>query len=148
MDFLAKELVNTFVYTDFGKDREYATEVTINGRTYIKTGTYTATRVVADLYKLCTPSDNILKYVALVGISRQHPNDTKIKKEQGIEKAHENAMISPIATIKFDHKVSWYEIKPILEGILYSQNKSFIKTKQEIIASGKAKELAEQKYTR
>ena len=148
MDFLTKELVDTFVYSDFGKDREDSTEVKINGRTYIKFGTRTATCVVANLYKLCTPSDNSLKYVALIGISRQHPCDVKITKNEGLETANVNANISPIANIQFDHKVNWYEIKPILEGIAMAQTKRFVKTRQEIIAEGKEADLQNQKYNR
>ena len=117
MDFLTKELVATYDYTDFNVDRRDSTEVISYGRTYLKLGTRTATCVVANLYKLCTPSDNSFNYVAFIGISRQHPCDVKITKEEGLEKAQVNARISPIATIQFDHKVAYHEIKPILEGI-------------------------------
>ena len=148
MDFLTKELVATYDYTDFNVDRRDSTEVISYGRTYLKLGTRTATCVVANLYKLCTPSDNSFNYVALIGISRQHPCDVKITKEEGLEKAQINARISPIATIQFDHKVSYHEIKPILEGILYSQTKRFVNTRQEIIANGGADDLVNQKYKR
>ena len=148
MDFLTKELLATYDYTDCNLDRRDSTEVISYGRTYLKLGTRTATCVVANLYKLCTPSDNSFNYVAFIGISRQHPCDVKITKEEGLEKAQVNARISPIATINFDHKVSYYEIKPILEGILNSQAKRFVKTRQEIIASGGANDLVNKKYKR
>lgn len=148
MNFFRKELVDTFFYTDLNQNREDSKEVVINGRTYIKLGTRTATTVVANLYKVWDPSVKFYKYVALVGVTRQHPCDVKVDKEKGIELANEAANINPSMTITFDHKITYHEFKNFALSYISSLEPKFIKTRQEIVAEGGEEDLKNKKYSR
>ena len=79
-DFLTKNLVRTFDWNDLNQNRSIFGEVCINGRKYLKTGVATATTVVGNLYLVYDRSVKHNKYVLLVGIARQHPNDLHIKR--------------------------------------------------------------------
>lgn len=148
MNFLDKEFVHSFFISDYNADREDQKEVRINGRRYIKFGTRTAICVVANLYKLTTPSNNQFRYVALLGLSRQHPCDSKINKEQGIEIAAENANTNPVGMLYFDHEVTYYEIKDIMMSYANTFEKQFVKTHAELVAEGKTDDLKSKKYMR
>ena len=100
-NFLSKELVNTFAYTTATQDRDVCTDVSINGRRYRKYGTLQAVAFVGNLYKVGVPGEGYLKddgpvqnrndkYVLVIGMSKQHPYDTKVNKDLGYEIATEN----------------------------------------------------------
>ena len=134
MDFLDKERVRTFDYTDYNSDRSDTMEERINGRFYIKFGTRTATTVVGVLYKDNNPGDEqVKKYTLLVGISRQHPCDVRIDKEQGIELAHVAALTDPVMKIDLYDDIDFYKFKDIARAYCSTLPVEFIKTKQEII---------------
>lgn len=149
-DFLFKELVNTFVYTTATQDRDVFTDVSINGRKYTKYGTLQAVTFVGNLYKVGEngkgywPKEsgypdvkNHEKYILFIGISKQHPYDTKVNKQIGYEVAMENALDNPSIIIEVQGKFTYYRFKNIVENYLSTMNLSFIKTRQEIIAEGK-----------
>jgi hypothetical protein len=148
MNFLTKELVDSFVYSNIGSDREDSKSVVIKGRTYIKLGTVTATTIVANVYKVYDSSVKPNKYVALFGVARQHPCDVKVSREQGTEVAATNAQSHPIMQIEFDHQPNYFDLKPFMEAYINSLEVVFVKTKQELIAEGKEKELKAGKYNR
>ena len=148
MDFLRKDFVDSYFYTDFNKNREYSKEVVINGRKHLKFGTYTATTIVANIYKVYDPSVESYKYVALFGISRQHPCDVKVTKEEGIELANIAAHSKPFMTCQFEEKPNYHTFKYMADIYLHSMPKQFIKTKQEIIANGDEEKLLWKQYRR
>ena len=147
-NFLFKEKVNTFVYTTATQNRDVYTDVSINGRRYRKYGTLQAVAFVGNLYKVGVPGEGYLKddgpvqnrndkYVLVIGMSKQHPYDTKVNKDLGYEIATENMLTDPIMMIEVQGKFNYYRFKNIVENYLNTMKLEFIKTKAEIIAEGK-----------
>ena len=146
--FLFKELVNTFDYTTATQNREVYTDVSINGRRYTKYGTLQAVTFVGNLYNVGVPSEGYLKddgpvqnrntkKVLVVGLSKQHPYDTKVDKEYGYEVAKENMLTNPIMVIEVQGKFNYGRFRDIIEHYLDNMKLEFIKTRGEIIAEGK-----------
>lgn len=144
-----KELVNTFAYTTATQNRDVCTEVSINGRKYDKYGTLQAVAFVGNLYKVNIKGDGYWprekgpisnydnKYVLIVGMSKQHPCDTKVNKELGYEIAAMNALEDPIIILDIQGKFTYRRFKNIVENYLANMKLEFIKTKAEMIAEGK-----------
>ena len=109
----------------------------INGRLYDKHGVDCATTAVALYYKVYDPSFKHYKFAILVGIARQHPNDSTITEEIGEEIATENAMIDPVMVIEYPHKVHDDIIYNLLESYVGGLPIQFVKTRSEIKAEGK-----------
>lgn len=126
-DFLSKELVNTFSYTTATQNRDACTDVSINGRRYTKYGTLQAVTFVGNLYKL-----NEYKNVLVIGMSRQHPNESKINKEMGYEYAHINMLDDPIIMIEVQGNFTKRRFVNIVESYLSNMKLEFVKTKKEI----------------
>ena len=101
LDWLSKELLETYCFSNIDEDRTRSKEVIINGRSYIKYGVECATTVVALKYKVFDPSINRHKFVILYGIARQNPGDLIITAEEGKEIAMENALINPVMKVEY-----------------------------------------------
>ena len=140
-DFLTKNLVRTFDWNDLNQNRSIFGEVCINGRKYLKTGVATATTVVGNLYLVYDRSVKHNKYVLLVGIARQHPNDLHIKRNEGIEIANLKSLDTPVMQIEFDHEVTWDEFEELAEWYVEHQTPRFLKTSEEIKQSRKNNNL-------
>ena len=136
-DFLTKKLIRTFDWNDLGYDRSISEEVCINGRKYLKTGVSTSTTVVGNLYLVYDQSVKRDKYVLLVGIARQHPNDLQVKRNEGIEIANLKSLDTPVMQIEFDHEVTWEEFVELAEWYVEHQTPRFLKTNEEIKQSRK-----------
>lgn len=131
-DFLTKNLIRTFDWNDLGYDRSISEEVFINGRKYLKMGVATSTTVVGNLYLVYDRSVKQNKYILLVGIARQHPNELQVKRNKGIEIANLKSLDTPVIQIEFDHEISWDEFKKLAEWYVVNQTPKFIKTREEI----------------
>ena len=131
-DFLTKNLVRTFDWNDLGQNRSISEELCINGRKYLKTGVTTSTTVVGNLYLVYDQSVKHNKYVLLVGIARQHPDDLQVKRSEGIEIANLKSLDTPVMQIEFDHEVTWDEFKELAEWYVAYQQPRFIQTSEEI----------------
>ena len=131
-DFLNKNLVRTFNWDDLCQNRSISEEVFINGRKYLKTGVATATTVIGNLYLVYDRSVKHNKYVLLVGIARQHPDDLQVKRSEGIEIANLKSLDTPVMQIEFDHEVTWDEFKELAEWYVVYQQPRFIQTSEEI----------------
>lgn len=132
MDFLTKELIGVYSYTNMNEDRTDVKRVVIAGRTWLKTGTATATTVVSLLYKSYNPSVKRNEYVVLMGVARQNPGDVVLDKEHGYEVAMENALMSPVAIYNFEHEIDKDFIDSIMKNYVISLPVKFIKTRQEL----------------
>ena len=145
--FLTKKLIRTFDWDNLSKNRSITEEVCINGRKYFKTGVTTATTVVGNLYLVYDQSVKRNKYILLVGIARQHPNDLRIKRNEGVEIANLKSLDTPTMQIEFDHEVTWDEFKELTEWYVDYQSPKFLKTSEEIKESHKNNNLKySQKY--
>ena len=133
MDFLTKELVGVYSYTNMNEDRNDVKRVVIKGRTWLKTGTATATTVVSLLYRTYNPSVKHNEYIVLMGVARQNPGDINLDKNLGYEIAMENALMSPVATIKFESDILSEEvIYDFMKKYVESLPVRFIKTRAEL----------------
>lgn len=138
-NFLGKELVNTYAYTTATKDRDVCTYVSINGRRYAKFGTLQAVTFVGNLYKVNNSkgkSSDFDKYTLMIGMSKQHPCDTKVNKTEGYESAALRAIDDPILIIDVQGKFNKHRFNRIVENYLSNMKLEFIKTRAEIIESG------------
>lgn len=138
-DFLSKELVNTYAYTTATKDRDVCTYVSINGRNYAKFGTLQAVTFVGNLYKVDSYKKNskdFNKYVLMVGLSKQHPCDTKVNKQEGYEAASIRAIDDPIIIMNVEGKFDKHRFNNIVKNYLSNMKLEFIKTRKEILAEG------------
>ena len=148
--FLFKGLVNTFAYTTATQDRDVYTDVSINGRRYRKYGTLQAVTFVGNLYKVGCSGEGYWpkedgpiqtskneKYVLVVGMSKQHPYDTKVNKELGYEIAQTNSLDNPCMVIEVQGKFAKRRFVDLVEYYLSTMKLEFIKTREEIIAEGK-----------
>lgn len=136
MDFLTKELVDTIHYSDVKKDRYHTRKIVINGRPYIKIGNRTATSVIVLLYKVFNPSVEHSEYLALMGVARQNPKDKNITVEEGYEVAYENALISPVATVKYINKPSKIDILNLIDAYYNTLPQEFEYTQKELLKMG------------
>lgn len=139
--FLTKKLIRTFDWDNLSKNRSITEEVCINGRKYFKTGVTTATTVVGNLYLVYDRSVKRNKYILLVGIARQHPNELRIKRNEGVEIANLKSLDTPTMQIEFDHEVTWDEFKELAEWYVDYQTPKFLKTSEEIKESHKNNNL-------
>lgn len=134
MDFsYGKELVDIYYIDNNNEDRECVKTEIINGRTYDKYGTNTATTAAALLYKVEGPSNKPCKYALLVGVARQNPGDYVIDAATGREIATENAMINPVIVIEFPTNPGINVIYDIVDTYIESLPVKFVKTKQETL---------------
>ena len=132
-----KKLVKTLSYTTLTQDREVYTEVLIDGRKYLKHGQLQAVSVVGFVYKIFNDKTQCSEYWVQCGISKQHPCDTKITKEQGYEIAAENAMMNPFLVMKVNKQFGNNTFRDIMRAYVGDMDLEFIKTKEEIENQGK-----------
>ena len=144
IDLLGKEIVKTLVYTTANQNRSVYTPVSINGRTYMKTGELQVVSFVGNIYKIFNSETNNAEYWLHVGVSKQHPCDSKVDKKEGYEKAQENAFVNPIMVIQVNKKFGTITWRKMIDAYVADMDLEFVMTKQEIIAAGKQIE----KYTR
>lgn len=131
-DYLSKTLVESYDWSDFNEPRKHVSREIINGRVWFKTGRYCSTALVGDVYKLNNvPSEEPFKYVLLVGVSRQHPNERQGTRQDGVEVAALNAKTDPIMMIKLMNVPVYSDFKKICESYVNSIPYQFIRTRQE-----------------
>lgn len=131
MKFTNKEFVKSFEWCDLPAVREHFTSERINGRVYVKCGRHTATTFVGNLYKLCTPSNEPNKYVLLVGIAKQHPDDINPKKSVGVELAAYRSYAEPDIILYLDDPIKQQEFNMICDTVRLISPKQFIRTEAE-----------------
>ena len=130
-DFLSKELIGSYDWSDFNKNRNHITRENIEGRVWFKTGKYTSTAFVGDVYKLDVSSDEPFKFVMLVGMSRQHPNERKATKKDGIDVAAINAKLEPFMVTKYVNVPTYKDFAQICESYINNLPFQFVRTREE-----------------
>lgn len=127
-----KELVCSYDWSDVKDERQMTVSEIINGREVIKLGRYCATSAVADIYELndCS-SDEPFKYLMLIGIARQHPNETSVSRKVGVDIAATNAKVNPIITMKFQTIPCYCFVAGLIENYVECMPKHFVRTAQE-----------------
>lgn len=134
MDFLTKDFVASWYYTNIDEYREMEKKDVnpFNGRTYLKLGKACATTCVADVYKVWDPSVNQYKYVVFVGTARQHPSDLHISKSEGIEIARTNAETNPAMVLYYTNKPEKNFVINVMREYVWSLPLQIVKTGKEI----------------
>lgn len=131
MNILTKEILKTFSYTTANGNREGSMLVKINGRDYVKFGTFQAVTLVGDLCEVYDADVKRLKTVLFVGVSRQHPRDIKIEKELAYEVAHLNALFNPQMVIEVGECFTQYNFREFAKNYVDTLKLQFVKTVQE-----------------
>lgn len=132
MNILTKEILKTFSYTTANGNREGSMLVKINGRDYVKFGTFQAVTLVGDLCEVYDADVKRSKTVLFVGVSRQHPRDIKIDKELAYETAHLNALFNPQMVIEVGECFTQYNFREFAKNYVDTLKLQFVKTVQEI----------------
>jgi hypothetical protein len=103
LDFLRKQVVATFEFSNVAMNRNFEKKVLVNGRTATMTCAAPIAVMEGALYKVYDHSVKSFKYVLHVGIGEQDVHDN-IKPDvvELREKAVENMLISPVITMTFD----------------------------------------------
>ena len=132
IDFLTKELVHTFNFSTANFNREGVKPVCIDGRRYLKLGTYQALTYIGLLYKAYDRQDKKMKYVLCIGRTRQHQNDLHVNKELAYEVAYQNALMSPISVTVYDKRPDGNVFRNLVHTNIENTTVKFVRTKQEI----------------
>lgn len=141
MKILTKEFIETFSYSTMNHPREGEMFVRIDGRDYIKFGTYQAVTLVGNLYEVYDADVKRNKTVLFVGVSRQHPCDTIADKETAYEEANLKALLEPQMIIEVGPKFRKSDFLNFAKSYIRTLKLKFIKTKQEIEWAGIIEEL-------
>lgn len=132
MNILTKELIETFSYSTMNHPREGEMFVRIDGRDYIKFGTYQAVTLVGNLYEVYDADVKRNKTVLFVGVSRQHPCDTTADKEIAYEEAHLKALLEPQMIVEVGPKFRKSDFLNFAKSYIRTLKLKFVKTRQEI----------------
>lgn len=131
-DYLTKELIDTLSFTTMNQDREAYSDVNINGRNYAMFGTLQAITFVGLVYE-----DAFGNKVMHIGISKQHPNDSKCNKQIAYEKATLKAMDNPdIVFNTVPDNVTMFNFRHMMIAYYDAMEVQFIRTKKEIELMG------------
>lgn len=133
IDWLTKELINEWYWTNVDEDRSCVKSERINGRLYDKYGVNCATTAICFEYKVFDPSVNLYKYAILIGFARQNPGDVNLNMNEGYEIASENALMNPSIMLVNNIEASEDFIYSIIEAYVSSLPVKFIKTKSELL---------------
>jgi len=133
IDWLSKEIVDMFYFSDLEEKRDDSKTVKINGRLYEKHGIRCATTAVAILYRVKDPSVEHFKYAVTIGVARQNPRDSYITPEHGFEVAEMKAMLDPSVVLTYDTEVADFRdaIEVMFQAYSYSLPVEFVMTKEE-----------------
>lgn len=96
LDFLRKDLIETFYYTNMFEDRSTEIKEVVNGREVVIKGQACATTLIGLLYHVYDPSVKSYKYILHIGVAHQNPADKYPDVDEEYEKAYENALAKPV----------------------------------------------------
>ena len=137
LDWLRKEMINQYCYSNIDEDRTLVKEERINGRLYEKHGVDCASTLVAIKYKVPIQGSKFFKTALLIGLARQNPCDSLIDIESGFEVAKENALTNPCMVIEYNESPSDEAIYFLMKSYVLGLPCRFVKTAQEMKALGK-----------
>ena len=132
MNILTKEILKTYSYTTSNGNREGSMFVKMNGRDYVKFGTFQAVTLVGDLCEVYDADVKRDRTVLFVGVARLHPRDIKIDKELAYETAHLNALFNPQMIIEVGEAFTQYNFREFAKNYVDTLKLEFVKTTQEI----------------
>ena len=87
LDFLRKDLVETFYFTNVNDNRTYVNREIVNGREVDVRGQVCATTLIGLLYRVYDPSVESYKYILHVGVANQGNADAVVDVDEEYEEA-------------------------------------------------------------
>lgn len=132
LDFLRKELVKTFYFTNANDERYGVNRERINGRVITFEGQLCATTLIGLLYLVYDPSVESYKYILHVGVANQQSEDAKVDENEEYEKAYVNALTDPHVQFVIGDEYDQFNWQSFAETIANSQPKELVLTDEEL----------------
>lgn len=131
LDFLRKDLVETFYFTNADDSRTYVNREIVNGREVDVRGQVCATTLIGLLYRVYDPSVKSYKYVLHVGVANQDSADAVVDTEEEYEKAYANALMNPQIQYMIGDDYTLFDWKVFSLAVLSAQPKRLVLTDEE-----------------
>lgn len=132
LDFLHKDLIGTYHYSNANNDRFCVKYETVNGRRINIEGEYCATTFVGLLYRVYDASSESYKNIMHVGIAHQDKTSSVVYTDEEYEKAYENALMDPQIIYYIDDDYIEFDWGKFTKAVLLSQPNIFVMTDDEI----------------
>ena len=132
LDFLRKDLVETFYFTNVNDNRTYVNREIVNGREVDVRGQVCATTLIGRLYRVYDPSVESYKYILHVGVANQGNADAVVDVDEEYEEAYINALMNPQIQYVIGDDYTSFDWKVFSLAILSTQPKRFVLTDEEV----------------
>ena len=132
LDFLRKDLVETFYFTNVNDNRTYVNREIVNGREVDVRGQVCATTLIGLLYRVYDPSVESYKYILHVGVANQGNADAVVDVDEEYEEAYINALMNPQIQYVIGDDYASFDWKVFSLAILSTQPKRFVLTDEEV----------------
>lgn len=132
LDFLRKDLVETFYFTNVNDNRTYVNREIVNGREVDVRGQVCATTLIGLLYRVYDPSVESYKYILHVGVANQGNADAVVDVDEEYEEAYINALMNPQIQYVIGDDYTSFDWKVFSLAILSTQPKRFVLTDEEV----------------
>ena len=132
LDFLRKDLVETFYFTNVNDNRTYVNREIVNGREVDVRGQVCATTLIGLLYRVYDPSVESYKYILHVGVANQGNADAVVDVDEEYEEAYINALMNPQIQYVIGNDYTSFDWKVFSLAILSTQPKRFVLTDEEV----------------
>lgn len=132
LDFLRKDLVETFYFTNVNDNRKYVNREIVNGREVDVRGQVCATTLIGLLYRVYDPSVESYKYILHVGVANQGNADAVVDVDEEYEEAYTNALMNPQIQYVIGDDYTSFDWKVFSLAILSTQPKRFVLTDEEV----------------
>ena len=132
LDFLRKDLVETFYFTNVNDNRTYVNREIVNGREVDVRGQVCATTLIGLLYRVYDPSVESYKYILHVGVANQGNADAVVDVAEEYEEAYINALMNPQIQYVIGDDYTSFDWKVFSLAILSTQPKRFVLTDEEV----------------
>lgn len=132
LDFLRKDLVETFYFTNVNDNRTYVNREIVNGREVDVRGQVCATTLIGLLYRVYDPSVESYKYILHVGVANQGNADAVVDVDEEYEEAYINALMNPQIQYVIGDDYTSFDWKVFSLSILSTQPKRFVLTDEEV----------------
>ena len=132
LDFLRKDLVETFYFTNVNDNRTYVNREIVNGREVDVRGQVCATTLIGLLYRVYDPSVESYKYILHVGVANQGNADAVVDVDEEYEEAYINALMNPQIQYVIGDDYTSFEWSVFSLAILSTQPKRFVLTDEEV----------------
>ena len=132
LDFLRKDLIETFYFTNINDDRQCVNREIVNGREVDVRGQVCATTLIGLLYRVYDPSIKSYKYILHVGVANQGNADAVVDENEEYEEAYLNALLQPQIQYVIGEDYASFNWEAFSLVIMSTQPKRFVLTDNEV----------------